>query len=229
MIVCAIHQPNFFPWLGYFDKIRQADIFIFMDDVAYPKSGSGMGTWTNRVRLAIQGQKAWITCPIRRVSGEQRIRDVLIDDRQPWRRKLMRTLEMNYRRCPNYEAAMAVLEPLIRYEADRLAEFNINAITTLSRVFDLSCAFRRQSEMQAEGKATKLLINLTREADAGAYLCGGGAGGYQDDGLFAQSEIGLVFQSFEPRPYGDESRFLPGLSIIDYLMTCPSSLEGLPR
>ena len=33
--IVAIHQPNFFPWLGFFDKIRRADVFVFLDDVSY--------------------------------------------------------------------------------------------------------------------------------------------------------------------------------------------------
>jgi hypothetical protein len=31
--IIAIHQPNFFPWLGYFSKIKQADAFVFLDNV----------------------------------------------------------------------------------------------------------------------------------------------------------------------------------------------------
>ena len=41
-MICAIHQPNFFPWLGYFEKIWRADVFIFLNQVDYEKSGHSM-------------------------------------------------------------------------------------------------------------------------------------------------------------------------------------------
>lgn len=220
-IVCAIHQPNFFPWLGYFDKIRQADCFVFMDDVAYPKSGSGSGTWCNRVQLNIQGKPAWVGCPVRREPGVQPIWTVRMDNNQPWRKKLLKTLEFNYGRSPYYTEAMQILAPLIAYETDNLADFNIHAIQALCQVLSLKTRFIRQSELQADGKATMLLINLVKAAGANAYLCGGGAQGYQEDGLFPQHHIQLIYQQFKPQPYGNPQRFLPGLSIIDFLMHCP--------
>lgn len=221
--LCAIHQPNFFPWLGYFDKIRRADLFVFLDDVAYPRSGSGMGSWCNRVKIAIQGKPAWVGCPIVRWTGTRAIREVHIEDSEPWRRKMLRTLEMNFRRSPNFDRAMAVLEPLIGNPTDRLADFNIHAVIALSRVLGLSCTFLRQSDMPAEGRATELLTALTRAAGANAYLCGGGADGYQDDALFGHEGIDLVYQNFEPLPYGNPERFIPGLSVIDYLMNAADS------
>ena len=38
-LVLASHQPDFFPWMGYFYKIFQSDVFVFSDNVQYSKSG----------------------------------------------------------------------------------------------------------------------------------------------------------------------------------------------
>ena len=71
-----------------FDKIRRADVFVLLDAVGYPRSGSGgMGAWCNRVRIAMQGEARWITCPLRRMRLGSPILAAEIDDSQPWRGK----------------------------------------------------------------------------------------------------------------------------------------------
>lgn len=215
----AIHQPNFFPWLGYFDKIRRADAFIFLDAVDYPRSGSGgMGSWCNRVKIAVQGEARTVTCPVRRVPLGSPILTVKIDDSQPWRKKLLKTLDASYRKAPNYLDAMTVLEPLIMAPQANLAAFNNHAIRTLAGHLGLRTNFYSQSELPHAGQATDLLVSLVKAVGGQAYLAGGGASGYQDDALLAKSGIRLESQNFKPRHYGDPDRFLPGLSVIDYLM-----------
>ena len=217
-MLCAIHQPNFFPWLGYFDKIRRADVMILLDDVAYPRSGSGMGSWTNRVKIAVQGRAHWIGCPLQRYSGVKMIRDVRIDE-GPWRDKIRRTLEMNYRKAQGYSRAIEIVDPLLSFDTVSLAEFNINAVLALSAALGItSTKFYRQSELGIGGAGTQLLVDLVRAANCTAYLAGGGASGYQEDELFAANDVELVPQKFAPTPYGAEGVFIPGLSIIDFLM-----------
>jgi hypothetical protein len=215
----AAHQPNFFPWLGYIDKIRRADAFVFLDAVDYPRAGSsGMGSWVNRVRLAIQGEARWVTCPVMRMPLGTPILTVEIDNRQPWRKKLLRTLQMNYSKAANFDDTMALLMPLIERTQSNLAAFNIAAITTIAARLGLSTRFLRQSELPHKGKATELIISLVKAAGGTAYLAGGGAGGYQVDDLFARHGVDLVYQNFTERPYGSPDDFIPGLSVIDYLM-----------
>lgn len=229
-MICAIHQPNFFPWLGYFDKIQKADVFVFLDEVQYPKSGSGSGSWVNRVKIDIQNTARWVGCPLRHKHGSFPIRQAEIDEDQPWRKKLLRTLEMNYKKASAYSEAMALLTPLITYSAENLADFNIHAIRRLSAYLGLPSEFVCQSELSASGHATELLIAITKKVGADTYLCGGGATGYQDDELFSASGVKLAYQNFVPQPYGPTNQFIPGLSIIDYLMCGldPGETPSLP-
>ena len=81
----AIHQPNFFPWLGYFDKIFKSDYFVFLDNVQFQKTG---GNWGNRVPILISNHKNWITVPINRnFSGLKKINEIKIKNDINWREK----------------------------------------------------------------------------------------------------------------------------------------------
>ena len=59
-VVVGIHQPNFFPWFGFFLKIARSDKFVFLDDAQTQKKG---GSYLNRTKININGEsKADISC-----------------------------------------------------------------------------------------------------------------------------------------------------------------------
>jgi hypothetical protein len=213
MRVVAIHQPNFFPWLGFFDKIANAHAFVFLDGVSFPKN-----SWVNRVRLNIQGEARWTTCPVQRATMGGAIAGVLIDDSKPWRDKLLKTLDASYRRAAHFAGAMAILEPLIQSKETRLADFNIAAISAIAQALGLTTRLLRQTELTHEGSSNELLVSLVKAAGGQAYLIGGGAGEYHDDRPFETAGISVVKQQFEAKSYGPADRFVPGLSVLDYLM-----------
>lgn len=215
----AIHQPNFFPWLGYFDKIARSDVFILLDDVQFPKTG---GVWSNRVKLLIGGEARWFTAPINRAfHGVAAINQIEWANEQPWQVKLLKTLSTNYAKAPHYRETMECLEPLILLPECNLARYNIAVIRTIADHIGLRhdhCV--TSSSFGGEGQASELLIDLTRKVGGNCYLCGGGASGYQDDESFAAAGLQLRYQSFSHPIYVQAGKqdFVPGLSIVDALM-----------
>ena len=217
----AIHQPNFFPWLGYFNKIARADLFLIMDNAQYPKTG---GTWSNRVRLLIGGAPAWVTTPIvRSYHGLRSIKEMQIIESAPWRAKLIKTIESNYGQAPFFESVFPVLAELINNPTERLAEYNTSAVASLSTALHIDPAkLVLGSTLRTTGSATDLLISMIKAVGGTAYLCGGGAEGYQEDEKFAEAGIQLVYQNFTHPVYPQRGarEFIPGLSVIDALMNC---------
>lgn len=223
--IVAIHQPNFLPWLGYFDKIASSDAFVVMDNAQFPKKG---GSWSNRVKLAIAGKPAWVTVPIvRAYHGVRAVREMEIDDSSPWRSKLLKTIQMNYARSPHLDDVHPLLTEIISFPSRNLAEFNLFGIHRLSEALGIDTSkLVLGSDLGAQGTATDLLIAMVKAVAGTTYLCGGGASGYQDDAEFARQGIRLQYQSFSHPEYdqGARSEFQVGLSIADALLWC--GIEG---
>jgi hypothetical protein len=216
--VVAIHQPNFLPWLGYFDKIARADVFVLLDDVQFSK-----GSYTNRVRILVNGEPKWLTVPVDRGGGSsQPIAEVRIREDGSWRDKAVETIRHAYARAPHFDEAFAVVEPLLRERTDRLAELNEAAIRELARRLAADGPeLVRSSSLGAGGRATDRLVEIVRAVEGDAYLGGVGAGGYQEDEKFERAGIELLSQDFSPPDYPQAAEEpVHGLSAIDALMSC---------
>lgn len=227
-MIVAIHQPNFLPWLGYFDKLARADVFVVLDTVAAQQTGS---SYTNRVEVLVGGKRSWLTVPIARgAEARRRIADLRVVDSSPWRRKIGATIEQSYARAPFFAAVMPMVQALLERPGDRLADFNLAALTTIAGLLRLDC--RRivlASTLDVPGAGTDLLIEIVRAVGGTTYLCGGGAGGYQDDAKFAAAGIALQYQNFRHPVYPqvNAGTFVAGLSVVDALMNCGD--EGVSR
>jgi hypothetical protein len=217
--IVAIHQPNFFPWLGYFAKIASSDIFIFFDDVQFPKTG---GVWSNRVKLLISGEARWVTAAIdRSYHGTRTIREMSFLVDIAWREKALKSIESNYNHHPYYSDTMTLIEPLLLSPESNIAQYNIQTITAIVHCLGLDTGkLRQSSDMPHLGSSNELLCSLTQLVGGDTYMCGGGAEGYQDEAVFTERGITLSHQDFIHPTYLQKSRedFTPGLSIIDAAM-----------
>lgn len=217
----AIHQPSFLPWLGYFDKILRSDIFVILDNVQFQKTG---GTWSNRVKILVSGSPQWITIPVKRnYNGFRNINEMKIDETKPWRDKLLRSIEINYKKTPFFNEVFPVLNELLLYRNDDLTAFNLNIIYKFCDLLGIQKdKIVVASKLKCESSSTELLISIVKSLKANAYMCGGGAFKYQDDKLFEQEGIKLVYQNFQYPVYSQFNTkiFETGLSVLDVFMNC---------
>lgn len=217
--VVAIHQPNFFPWLGYFDKLIRADVFVLLDHVLIQKTG---GSWSNRVKLKIGGEARWVTAPIVRGHGEQAICDVTFDETRLWREKTLQTLRLNYGRAPYFSEAMDLVEPLIMNPERFLARYNRQAVEAIATALCIPTAkIVSSSSLDVVACGTDALVAITQAVGGTAYMCGGGAAGYQEDHQFEAHGLSLIYQSFNVPHYEqfDRKPFVGGLSVLDALFS----------
>lgn len=222
--IVAIHQPNFFPWLGYFDKILRCDCFVFLDNVQVPRTGAG--SWVNRVNLFVGTSVHWFTMPIsKRAGSTSTILETSLSADERAIKKLLRSLEHTYRKAPFYDETMALVQPLLTRPAANLADYNIHAITSLASCLGVpEDRFRRASTLPHDQEtATDRLVRIVKEVGGTTYLYGAGAkaaGGYQEDEKFFAAGLALMAQNFVHPVYRqfNSPEFKPGLSVIDALM-----------
>lgn len=218
----AIHQPNFLPWSGYFHKISQVEKFVFLDDVQLERGKS----YTQRSKILIGNEAKWITVPIVNKSETTLIRDARVDESVVWKRKMLKTIELNYKKTPGFEAVFPILQGIMNSTSGFLVDYNIPLIYGISDYLGLETEFSLASELHiplsVHGKDKIIGINKALNADT--YLSGRGAGSirYIEQSDYIDAGIKLEWQEYTAKEYpqGKNTPFIPGLSILDLIFNC---------
>ena len=217
---CAIHQPQFIPYLGYFHKIAQADVFVFLDNVQFKKN-----EFQNRNKMMISGVPAWLTVPVAFTFGDT-LRQTRIAQMPGWREKLMKTLEHNYSHTPFFAEFGPGFRALLERAWNNLAELNAASVLWLMHAFGIGTPTVTASDMpDLDPHPTGRLLDICRRLGADTYLSGAGGRDYLDTGRFEAAGLALEFQHFVHPEYPQHSRkndpaFAPYLSALDGLFNC---------
>ena len=213
-VIVGIHQPNFFPWFGYFLKIARSDEFVFLDDAQISNSSS----YVNRSSININGKAKWLTVPIQRAHGRQTINKTKYLDTS-WRTKVIKTLKMNYGTAQHYNENEEFIHTLINYSSNCISEFNIFIISEICKVLDLSTSICVASALTINNTSTERLITIVKSLNGNIYLSGSGGNKYQDIDLFESNFIKVQYNLFSHPIYNQAktNTFIKGLSILDFI------------
>jgi hypothetical protein len=217
----AVLQPGYLPWLGFFDQLRRADVFVYYDDVQYDKHG-----WRNRNRIKTQNGPLWLTVPVKASTGgtsttPPRILDVAIDGRTPWARKHVESVRQAYARAPFLSQYLPALEELLQRPWDRLVDLDLACASLMAGWLGLQRRVERSSLLGIGGERSERLVAICRHFGASRYVSGDAAQAYLDVPLFERAGIQVEWQQYSHPAYPQlHGEFVPYLSALDLILNC---------
>ncbi len=216
-MLVAIHQPEHLPWLGFFEKMLRADLFVLLDDVQFSK-----GDFQNRNRVKGAGGAQWLTVPVVR-RFPQKLNEVEVAGND-WQAKHWKTLRSCYARAAHFETFAPLFEDFYRRPWVRLADLNVAGIELVARALGVERKWVLASDIAVSGHKSELVLNICKALGASAYYSGRTGSTYLDKEAFRQAGIEIVVQDFNHPTYEQlfmkESGFVPNLSAVDLLFNC---------
>lgn len=222
----AIMQPYFFPYIGYWQLIHAVDCFVIYDDVNYIKSG-----WINRNRILINGAPSYITAPLLHPSPNKHICDTSLQSSFGWREKLVKMIEITYRKAPFFAEAFPIIENNIRYEENNLSDYLCHHLSTLARFIGIQTRIVQTSRCYENShlSSNERIYDICQQEGAKTYVNSQGGQSRYRRADFAQHGVELKFLIPIATEYKHAGMpHTPWLSIIDVMMfNSPSQVREM--
>jgi hypothetical protein len=208
------HQPEFLPWLGFFHKLTLGDMYMIVDTVQFKKKH-----FENRNRICTRAGALWLTVPVQTQGHfDQRINEVVIDNRSNWRRKILKSIELNYAQAPYFSRYWPFFSNALGEDREMIAELNETLIRGCIEFLHIEVEIVKSSELGVSARGTDLIVEMCRAVDADVYISGQSGKEYLDEAAVKANGIELRYQSFSHPQYRQAgSSFVPQMSVIDLL------------
>lgn len=224
MKVVCIHQPDFLPYLGFWERLLQSNTFIILDHVQFIRQG-----WQNRNRIKTPDGWIWLTVPvIKKGRYFQSLIETEIDTNEPWMHKHLRTIETCYGKGTHFARYYELLKEAYSKNWVSLVDFNLELFYLVLKELDINPEIFRSSQLKSRGKSSELLASLTEEVGGDVYLSGPGGKDYLEEEFFTRKGIEVTFHDFVSTEYPQLfGNFIPNLSVIDALINCGQDTRKL--
>lgn len=210
----TIIQPEHLPWLGYLDKIINAEVIVFLDNVQFKKRHFEN---RNRIRSKNKDGFLWLTVPvISKGKFTQKINEVYIDNSSKWNEKYIETLKHSYSKAPFFKEYFPKFEAILKEEYEKLVDLNIDLIKAILKDFGIEKKLLLASEISNEGMGNELIKNILIQLETKEYFSGSFGG--LDENMLKSVGIHVEFQNFSHPNYSQiHGEFISNMSSIDLL------------
>lgn len=213
----VISQPMYFPWLGLFDQMRAADVFVHYDDVQLARG------FYNRVQVKTPHGTSMITVPLKNRRRDSRINECRISYESDWVSQHRAVLTSSYRKTPFLTDAIDIFDDVTGHRPEMLSELGIGSLMAVADYLGLtgSTTFLTSSDLAIPGSSSQRLLDICIGQNAAVYLTGHGALNYLDHNLFEQRGVEVRYIKYDfkeyPQVFGDFTPYVTALDAIAHL------------
>lgn len=223
--IVSIHQPAYLPWLGYLDRIRRSDVFVFLDTVQFQKN-----SFQNRNKVRTSQGWTWLTVPLlTKGHTEGVLADVEIDPTRPWQRKHLATISQSYANAPFCSRVMSWLTPFYAQEWHNFANLCWIMLEAHLRQFGITTNLMRARDLDDRGeRKSDRVLDICQQLRATTYISGPQGRDYIDEASFAAAGIELRYDDYRHPVYRQlHGAFESHMAAIDLMMNVENPLPIL--
>lgn len=227
-MIIGIHQPNYLPYLGFFEKMKQSDIFVIYDDAKFNKSD-----FHHRNKIRIFSGCKWLTVPVEK--KQIPINQIIIKNEAAtwkgtkWSEDHFNNIKNNYNKTQCYSDYEDDIKNIYEKRYTKLVDLNMNLINFLRKAFDINTEIRLSSNFKFASKSTERLVEIVEDLGGDTYLSGVKGRDYLDLSMFEKKGIKVKFQNYKNCIYKQQFEgFIPNIAAIDALLNIgkfPSSSD----
>lgn len=216
-MIISIHQPNFFPWMGYFDKVNKSDKFVFLTSSLRSKDDK----YLTRTKILNNNSKSqYLSIPLG--SKQIPINQLKTPIDLRWRVRMLNVIKESYQRTNDFDEVYVEIEKLIMKECEYFSDYSINIIRFLISKLNIDTDLCIDTDFDQDfGVSNQRNIAICNRMGGDTYLSGNGAKTYNDRELYKKNSLNLLYQNYTTPKYKQRSNeFISGLSIMDVLFNC---------
>ena len=214
-MIISIHQPNYIPWIGFFNKILLSDTYVVFDDVQYPRGRD----YANRNQIKTNNGKKWLTVPIIGKSQLKPWNEIEINS-NGWVEQHLSLLETFYKKSKYFEDYYPELKEVYLKKHKMLIDLNLDLIKYILKILNSDVKIIKSSDIKTDKTGADKILHILTELKSTTYISGSGDGSkrYINDELFNKNNIKLVWQSNIQLEYEQQfGEFTPYMTILDLL------------
>ena len=210
-----IHQPDFMPWIGYFDKMKTSNLIIYLDDVQFSRTG-----WTHRDKIKVSNTHSWLTVPVEKKNNYYKsIKDIKIKDPNLLKLKHSDIIKNAYQKSRNFENIFPSLLEIYNKNHKFLIDLNIDFINLFCDYLDVKINTKFSSEFKINSSKSDRLIELLQINNAKDYLTGIPSKSYLDQILFERKNININWHILDEKNYKKKYKYFnKNLSTLYFIM-----------